>query len=244
MYKRQLFDNKKETVWISKKPKLNFNTVDSNSIDKIVIHSGNMLSDFGKYARPKKISITADGTSQEVDIQDVKGLQIIPLNESISGKDFLIEVLETYEGAKKEVAISGLSFLKGEDLWKPTISNYKLSKPEIDKASIVGQFVNGHYANTWKPEDRTLTNAISLRANGTFDLDQYQQVGQQSVPQWNAKGTYKIISNTNKKAKLQLTGGMDNLEGKVTDFSETITLTPDGFQGTKYLENIYVRSKQ
>ncbi len=237
-----VFDNKKETVWIGKNEKLTFSTLEPNSVEKIAIHSGNMLSDFGKYSRPKRISISVDGNSQEVDIQDVRGLQVISLRESISGKDYTIEVLETYAGTKKEVAISGLSFLNGEQSWKPTISNYKLPVSEIDKTTIFSQFVNGHYANTWKPEDKTLTTAIAFRSNGTFDLEQYQEVGQQSVPQWNAKGTYKIISNTDKKAKLQLTGGMDDLEGRVSDFSETVTITPDGFKGTKHFENIYVRS--
>lgn len=239
-----LFDNKTETVWISKSKKLTFNNIESVTADKIAIHSGNMLSDFGKYARPKRISITADGNSQEVDIQDVRGLQVISLKESVSGKDYTIEVLETYAGAKKEIAISGLSFLNGEQSWKPTISNYKLPVSELETTTIFGQFVNGHYANTWKPKDKTLTTAISFRSNGTFDLDQFQEVGQQSIPQWNARGTYKIISNSDKKAKLQLTGGMDNLEGKVSDFSETVTLTPDGFKGTKHFENIYVRTNQ
>lgn len=239
-----LFDNQTETVWISKSKKLTFDNVASTTVDKIAIHSGNMLSDFGKYARPKKIEITADGDVQEIDIQDVRGLQVISLAAPISGKNYIVEVLETYEGTQRQVAISGLSFLDGEQTWKPTISNYKLPVAEIDKTNIFGQFVDGHYANTSKPKDKTLTTAISLRSNGTFDLSQFQEVGQQSIPQWNAKGTYKIISNTDKKAKLQLTGGMDNLEGRCSDFSETITLTPDGFKGTKHFENIYVRTNQ
>ena len=239
-----LFDNENSTVWLSRNKKFSFNTNEVNTTDKIAIFGGSMVGDFGKYARPKKIAIKVDGESQEVDLQDVRSLQVISLNTPISGKGYEIEILETYGDNKKELAISGLSFLSGEQSWKPTISNFKIIDQEIEKSTILGQVVNGHFANTLKPEDKTLTTTISLRSNGTFDLDQFQESGQQSIPQWNARGTYKIISNTDKKAKLQLTGGMDNLEGTVSDFSETITLTPDGFRGTKHFENIYLRTNQ
>ena len=237
-----LFDNRPETGFGGEKIMTgNFRLTSTKSVDKLVISNGSPIEYFGRYSRPKQLKLTVDSTSQIVDIQDIKGHQIIELETPMTGQNYTFEILDFYPGEGQPFAMNRLAFMEKGKIWKPFKIENKIPEKKLAAGTILSSLVNRHFANTWRPEKLTYTNTINLRSTGFFDLEKFRESGQQSIPVSKVVGYWSVISNDDKKAVIQLTGGMDDFSGKLSKFGERITITPEGFFRKDEKENIYIK---
>ena len=121
----------------------------------------------------------------------------------------------------------------------PLLSEGASQPIKVKEGSVLQPLVNRHFANTWKPEETSVTNTIILRDNGTFNLESFKELGQQSIPLSNTFGHWTIQSENNKEVRVKLKGKTDDFSGALTNFTEQIKVTEKGFIRKNEKLNIY-----
>lgn len=264
---RAIFDNNINTMWVSKKGMTQGEFIEAyfEPSDQVVHKIGLKMEHVGPMVRIFRYRAFVNGKF----IGEYKYSELITINEKIEHLKFqfsLVDLTETAIKYKNDKSIRlayslphqfiGVSeifiFDEKENPIKveyPEPINESMNPLKDGKSnspitakneSILKTAINRHFANTWKPDDISITNSINLRSDGTFNLESFKELGQESIPLLNTFGHWKIKSENAKEAKIILTGKKDDYSGGTTNFSEQIRVTPEGFFRKNEKENIYI----
>jgi hypothetical protein len=104
---------------------------EAQDISRLDLWNGYQRSDdhFEKNGRIKRLRVTLDGASEELEVADDSGMQRLALGKPVKAKTVKLEVLEVYPGSKyKDLVVSELRF--GNDAGPFTVDNDALERAE------------------------------------------------------------------------------------------------------------------
>ena len=263
---RSIFDNNINTMWVSKKGMTQGEFIEAyfEPSDQVVHKIGLKMEHVGPMVRIFRYRVFLNGKF----IGEHKYSELITINEKIEHLKFqfsLVDLTETaitykenksirmaYSMPHQSVGVSEI-FLFDENenpikvdypspvnnSMNPLLSEGASQPIKVKEGSVLQPLVNRHFANTWKPEETSVTNTIILRDNGTFNLESFKELGQQSIPLSNTFGHWTIQSENNKEVRVKLKGKTDDFSGALTNFTEQIKVTEKGFIRKNEKLNIY-----
>jgi hypothetical protein len=265
----QLFDSRKEFVWAEggkgsgENETLTFNLQDDQTISTIKIWNGYQRSDkhFFANARIKSFEFgTTGGNKVRYTIDDSMEPQEVKLDGPLSGKDFLLTVLEVYPGKDyKDLVVSELIFFN--DNMPFVISNSQSEKVVKDvitrtKGSVLEAYIDKRLKNHSDYADYVSDKSLILRSNKTFVVYEHTSSSDGSKEENRetvADGNWEIIEQLDNYAKIRIFGklfdvseAVEAYKGNTTSevikiFQDNLHITPEEVKGEKYIDAFFNR---
>ena len=262
---RNLFDSRKEFVWVEGAPgngenqsiTVKFQTAQQAS--GIRVMNGFQRSDkhFTSNARAKKILVTTEsGGSQEITLDDEQGEQAISFTTPMKGSEFKFTIKEAYPGtAYKDLVLSELKLTGSdgdfivEDAVTETIKSELITKA---KDTPLEGVLDYRVYNSYVESDLTVRSII-LRSDYTFVayMESSQDNGTtQQKTELIADGNWELKSLNSEEAKVRVFGKLirlsettDYYAGDTSDeylqiFQDNLTITEASITGEKFIEEI------
>ena len=263
---RNLFDARKEFVWVEgapgngEKQTIKFSFESPQQISGLTIMNGFQRSEkhFSANARVKTLTIeNENGEKEDLKIADEDGEQSIKLSKTFSGKQFTMTVKDAYPGTSyKDLVISELKFEnpQGQFIVEDNITE-KLKSELL--AKIKGTILDGVIDRNIYNEDYTETynamTSIVLRSDYTFVayIEKSQETDNgEETSELIADGNWELKSVNGDEAKVRIFGKLTRISestdyyagGNSTSyiqiFQDNLTVTKDNIVGEKYIESI------
>lgn len=216
-----LFDSRFESGWSSNKQNKNihlkFLLDQPRRIEKIQVWSGvqRSLMPCVSPSRAKRLKITGDnGYQTEISFKNLAGSQVIKLPKPFEGKEFKLEILESYGGkSSQDLTLSEIRFFDGKEwfLLDPTSKLNEIiayHQAQFTKAKVAPLINDSYKANQEiKKDPFWISSKIRLRADGSFYLSGY--FGEGEGTEYFSLGRYEVKeADESKGLKLRLLGGL------------------------------------
>lgn len=217
-----LFDSRFEFGWASdaksKDVQIDLNFKDRQNVQKILIWNGYQRSDKHCFenSRVKTLVLKGDGNySEEIQIADQLGSQIIPLLKPFSGKKLTLYVKDAYNGKTyKDLVISEIRFFNGKE-WFLVDPFEKMTRQIKDTRNIFSnagfdKVLNQSFAGTDVDKDNNFSASnytLRLRADGSFYLDGGSDNYTKAIQKYYfALGNFDIVESKKGQLRLRLFG--------------------------------------
>ncbi|HZY83051.1 MAG TPA: hypothetical protein VFE50_26210 [Cyclobacteriaceae bacterium] len=261
----QLFDARKEFVWAEggkgsgENEYLRFNLDKEQTISSIKIWNGYQRSEkhFNANARIKAFEFASkDGIKGRYELQDTMEPQVVSLTQPLTGKEFVLTVLEVYPGKDyKDLVVSELLFFnettpfvlrnyEAEDAMKSLLTK--------TKGSVLEKYIDKRLHNQ-STDDMSFESekSLILRSNKTFVIYEYSTSATASVEQTTetvADGNWEIIDQKENSATIRIFGKLFNLseaaevyKGNTSSevikiFQDNLHITPEEVKGEKFID--------
>lgn len=263
----QLFDSRKEFVWAEggkgsgENENLTFSLEKEQTVSRIKVWNGYQRSEkhFGANARIKSFEFGIKGGSKATyTLQDSMDPQEVTLNEPLSGKEFVLTVLEVYPGKDyKDLVVSEILFFNTDIPFVVKNNDAEASVKSLitkTKGSVLENYVDKRLKNHVDNYDFISDKSLILRSNKTFVLYEHSTTSdgtKEETVETVADGNWEIMEQTDEYAKVRVFGKLFNLSEAVEVykgntskefikiFQDNLHITKEEVRGEKYIDVLF-----
>jgi hypothetical protein len=163
-----LLDGRDNTAWCSPTADalnelLTFGFKGTVQIDELKVTTGNNFdaNNFGEFSRARKLLLKSGREKRTLELQDVRGPQVLSVSPPLTGSRFVIEVLDSYpsDDLDAPTCLTDVIFVASG---KPLSGPWLTTKLKFDKPTqlVMGTWYQGY--------DKTPDHTLTFHFDGTF----------------------------------------------------------------------------
>ncbi len=152
--------------------------------DQIMLWPGNFTNDiiFKNFERPKELKVGCDQKPQQsFELADVMKIQYVKMSQALSCQNLRLEFISGSEGSEvKELVVSELRFLNGEQILIPDLSGFENRR----KKEIMSEFEKSDLSKVLERQllsiETPIASMIRLHADGSFFIHGFDELAKEN----------------------------------------------------------------